>query len=63
MSTGRMLLKEIYVGFLLLLLSFLYLSQLTKDAHQLQHDISRSDGLKHEFLKAGVMEKEIAANG
>ena len=30
MSAGRGLLKEFYVGFLLLLLSFLYLSHLTQ---------------------------------
>jgi hypothetical protein len=30
MSAGRGMLKEFYVGFLLLLLSFLYLSHLTK---------------------------------
>ena len=32
MSTGRMLLKELYVGFLLLLLTFLYLSHLNREA-------------------------------
>jgi hypothetical protein len=30
MSTGRIVLKELYVGFLLLLLTFLYLSHLNQ---------------------------------
>lgn len=38
MSTGRQLLKEIYVGFLLLLLSFLYLSHLSSEARISQTD-------------------------
>jgi hypothetical protein len=34
MSTGRMMVKELYVGFLLLLLTFLYLSRLTQEADE-----------------------------
>lgn len=39
MSAGRKMLKELYVGFLLLLLSFLYLSHLTRE----ENDILRQE--------------------
>ena len=43
MSAGRQWIKEIYVGFLLLILSFLYLSHLTAEfrRQELEDEISR----------------------
>jgi hypothetical protein len=49
MSTGRMVLKELYVGFLLLLLTFLYLSHLNQK-------VASTEFLKEETLKAKRIE-------
>lgn len=49
MSTGRMVLKELYVGFLLLLLTFLYLSHLNQE-------VAAADIPKRETLKAKRIE-------
>ena len=55
MSAGRRWIKELYVGFLLLALSFLYLSHLTHDlaaeaeelrpAQVIVHEVSSADDL------------------
>lgn len=57
MSTGRGLLKEFYVGFLLLLLSFLYLSHLTRASDHAPNEIDLTgtpDGQVRVIAKAEV---------
>lgn len=55
MSTGRMVLKELYVGFLLLLLTFLYLSHLNQE-------VATAENLKEEPLRAKAKRIEFLVN-